>query len=430
MHKRAVFLDRDGVINRYACNPEFGTVDTPATLADFQLLSGVAEAICAFNRLNLSVIVVSNQPGIAKGKLSPRRLEAITEKMHTELAKAHAKVDAVYYCLHHPDATVDAYRIDCDCRKPKPGLLVHAAREHLIELSQSFFVGDGVVDVLAGRAAGVTTLLISSRRCTICDEFASRGAIPDLVVSNMAEAAMTIGAIVSRGAPKSADPPESKPCMLTSPASTYSAAYLREAIEIASTIDSGKIERAANLLRTVRDRGGRLFLLGVGGGAGHASHAACDFRKIGGMEAYCVTDNVSELTARVNDDGWDTSYRNWLRASRLGSDDMIFVFSVGGGDVEKNISANLVSALQYARERGAATAGIVGRNGGATAQLADVCILVPVVNPETITPHTESFQALVWHLLVSHPALKAAEMKWESVKDGAPALSSVPATVA
>jgi len=171
----------------------------------------------------------------------------------------------------------------------------------------------------------------------------------------------------------------------------------------------------------LREKSGRLFLLGVGGGAGHASHAVCDFRKIALIEAYAPSDNVSELTARVNDDGWDTCYANWLRGSRLNKNDMVFVLSVGGGDAKKNISTNLVRALDYAREMRAVICGIVGRDGGYTAQVADVCVLVPVVNSSTITPHTESFQAMIWHLLVSHPKLRAAEMKWESVQSSAKA---------
>jgi D-sedoheptulose 7-phosphate isomerase len=171
-----------------------------------------------------------------------------------------------------------------------------------------------------------------------------------------------------------------------------------------------------DLLVQVREQGGRLFVLGVGGGAGHASHAVCDFRKIGGMEAYTPSDNVSELTARTNDDGWDTTYANWLLGSRINAKDMVFVFSVGGGDAQRNISTNLVRALQCAKQAGAKVCGVVGRNGGFTAQVADACTLVRVSNPATVTPHTEAFQALVWHLLVSHPRLKAAEMKWESVQ--------------
>lgn len=195
---------------------------------------------------------------------------------------------------------------------------------------------------------------------------------------------------------------------------TYTNQFLEEAAKILSALDRDAIERTADALLQLRNRDGRLFLLGVGGGAGHASHAVCDFRKIAQIEAYAPSDNVSELTARVNDDGWETSYANWLRGSKLNKSDMVFVFSVGGGDAQKNISANLVRALELARERGATICGVVGRDGGFTAQVADACILIPVVNSATITPHTEAFQALVWHLLVSHPKLKVSEMKWES----------------
>jgi D-sedoheptulose 7-phosphate isomerase len=414
MKKRAVFLDRDGVINRYAYNAEFGTVDTPATPEQFELLPGAGEAIAELNQLGLPVIVVSNQPGIAKGKLTPQLLDAITTKMVKQLAAAGARLDEVLYCLHHPEATLAKYRATCDCRKPNPGLLFRAAKEWKLDLAGSFLVGDGVEDILAGRAAGATTVLLASRRCTVCEEFASRGAQPDRVAGDLKQAARAISEMLTgRRQPPAAHPIQ--PCVLAGNGTTYTSQYLREVVEIAVKIDASQIERMALLVRAVRERGGRIFFLGVGGGAGHSSHAACDFRKIAGIEAYSVTDNVSELTARVNDEGWDTSYVNWLRGSRLRASDMVFVFSVGGGDLEKNISANLVRALQYAREVGCAIGGVVGRNGGYTAQLADACVLVPVVNSEAVTPHTESFQALVWHLLVSHPALKVAEMKWESV---------------
>ncbi len=192
--------------------------------------------------------------------------------------------------------------------------------------------------------------------------------------------------------------------------------YIQEAIKILELLDQSRIQSTLDLLIQLRARGGRLFFLGVGGGAGHASHAVNDFRKIAGIEAYTPSDNISELTARINDEGWETAYAQWLRGSRLGSNDMVFVFSVGGGDVDRNISRNLVKALQYAKEVGATICGVVGRDGGYTARVADACVLVPVVNGDSVTPHTEAFQAIVWHLLVSHPAIKAAEMKWESVR--------------
>jgi len=197
---------------------------------------------------------------------------------------------------------------------------------------------------------------------------------------------------------------------------TYTQKFIGQAVQILQQLNQESIERVLELLVAVKTRGGRIFFLGVGGGAGHASHAVNDFRKIAGIEAYSPTDNVSELTARVNDDGWETCFANWMRGSRLNARDMVFVFSVGGGDLQRNISANLVRALQYAKEVGATICGVVGRDGGFTAQAADACVLVPVVDPETVTPHTEAFQALVWHLLVSHPRLKAAEMKWESTR--------------
>ena len=181
-------------------------------------------------------------------------------------------------------------------------------------------------------------------------------------------------------------------------------------------VDRAAIERLAQRLRDVRDGGGRLFFLGVGGSAGNCSHAVNDFRKLAGFEAYAPTDNVSELTARTNDDGWDTVFAAWLRGSRLRREDAVFVMSVGGGSIEKNISPNLIKALQYAHEVGASIVGIVGRDGGFTATVADACVIVPTVNPDTVTPHAEAVQAVVWHLLVSHPLLKAAAAKWESTR--------------
>lgn len=186
--------------------------------------------------------------------------------------------------------------------------------------------------------------------------------------------------------------------------------------EILQQLDTHAIDQLVTLLAETRAHGGRLFILGVGGSAANASHAVNDFRKIVGLEAYTPTDNVSELTARTNDEGWASVFAEWLRVSRLRADDLVLVFSVGGGNVEKNVSPNLVVALQYAKQVGARVVGVVGRDGGYTAQVADACVIIPTVNPAHVTPHTEAFQAVMWHLLVSHPALKAAETKWESVR--------------
>jgi D-sedoheptulose 7-phosphate isomerase len=196
----------------------------------------------------------------------------------------------------------------------------------------------------------------------------------------------------------------------------YTKSYYEEVTAVARGIDQAAVDRMIDLLVDARARGGRLFILGVGGGAGHAGHAVNDFRKICGMEAYAPTDNVSELTARVNDDGWSTVFANWLRGSCIRDTDVVMVFSVGGGNVEKNISANIVEALKLAKSVGARVVGVVGRDGGYTRQVADACVVVPTVNPATVTPHTEAFQAVVWHGMVSHPKLVANEMKWESLR--------------
>ncbi len=195
---------------------------------------------------------------------------------------------------------------------------------------------------------------------------------------------------------------------------SYAQQHLKEAADIISRIDTGAIEDMATLLARVKADSGRLFFLGVGGSAGNCSHAVNDFRKIAGIECYAPTDNVSELTARTNDEGWASVFVEWLKVSRLRPSDALFIFSVGGGNLEKNISPNLVEAIKFAKSVGARITGVVGRDGGYTAQMADVCLIVPTVNPDTVTPHSEAFQAVVWHLLVSHPKLKASQTKWES----------------
>lgn len=194
----------------------------------------------------------------------------------------------------------------------------------------------------------------------------------------------------------------------------YAQRHLAEAAQIITQLNTSAIEAITERLAALRARGGRLFFLGVGGSASNCSHAVNDFRKIVGIEAYAPTDNVSELTARTNDEGWDTVFSEWLKVSQLKATDVLFIFSVGGGNLEKNISPNLVRALQYAKDIGAQVVGVVGRDGGYTAKVADACVIIPTVNSETITPHTEAFQAVIWHLLVSHPLLKQQQTKWES----------------
>jgi D-sedoheptulose 7-phosphate isomerase len=197
---------------------------------------------------------------------------------------------------------------------------------------------------------------------------------------------------------------------------SFTKQFLTEVQQVTAQLNEAAIEKAADELAAIRERGGRLFILGVGGSAGNAGHAVNDFRKICGFEAYAPTDNVSELTARTNDEGWATVFSEWLKGSRINAKDGLLIFSVGGGNLEKNVSPNLVSAIQVAKQVGASVVGIVGRDGGYTAQQATACVIVPTVNPTHVTPHSEAFQGIVWHLLVSHPKLKVAQTKWESTK--------------
>jgi D-sedoheptulose 7-phosphate isomerase len=199
---------------------------------------------------------------------------------------------------------------------------------------------------------------------------------------------------------------------------TFTSAFIRESSDILARADAVATDRVVELLARTRARGGRLFLCGSGGGAGHASHATCDFRKMAGFEAYCVTDNVSELTARTNDEGWEVAYANWLVGSRIGPNDCLFVFSVGGGDIARNVSVNLVNAMRTAKSAGASLTGIVGRDGGELARLADACIIIPSGRPDTVTAQTEALQALFWHLIVTHPRLCENAPYWESLTTG------------
>lgn len=205
---------------------------------------------------------------------------------------------------------------------------------------------------------------------------------------------------------------------------SFSRDFLTETEKVARTIDADAIEKMAKGLATVRERGGRVFFVGVGGGAGHASHAVCDFRKLAGIECYSPSDNASELTARINDEGWETSYSAWLQASRINKNDAVFVFSVGGGSEDKKVSVNLVNAVNIAKSVGAMVLGIVGRDGGHTAKRGDAVVIVPTVADSRVTPHTEAYQAVVWHLLVSHPDVARSATKWESVVGAAPSATN------
>ncbi len=368
----AVFLDRDGVLNEVVRRG--GRPESPRSLTELRICDDAPAAVARLQRSGFPIFVVSNQPDVARGRLGTGVLEALTAAIG-----AAVPVDAWRYCVHD-DA--DA----CACRKPKPGMLLALAEEWGVDLERSYLVADSWKDMQAGSAAGCRTILL--RRDYNVD------ATGGDEVRNLTEAADLI---------------------LERSGANHARAYLDEASRVLEALDVSALEAMADALARLRERGGRLFFLGVGGGAGHASHAVCDFRKIGAIEAYAAAENVPELTARVNDDGWESVFAEYLRGSRLRSEDGVFVLSVGGGSAELGISGNLVRALMYAREIGATIFGVVGRDGGFTARVAEHCVIVPTVNPATVTPHTESMQALILHLLVTHPRVQRHAMKWESL---------------
>ncbi len=378
MGSRAVFLDRDGVINEIVFRE--GRVGSPRSLEEFHFAEGVFSGLEALKAEGYRLFIVSNQPEVARGLLPLQSLNKITKKVLAELP-----VERALACVHD-DAD------GCPCRKPKPGMLRQIAAEEGIDLALSFIVGDSWKDIRAGAEAGCRTLLL--RR-----SYHPGDGAHDAVASLPAAVPTTT---------------EGRKTGVQT--TSYVTSYLDEVGEISQKISREAVEKIITGLVALRAGGGRLFFLGVGGSAGNASHAVNDFRKIAGMESYTPTDNVSELTARINDDGWDSSYANWLKGSRIGPKDAVFVFSVGGGHQKKRISVNLVEAIRTAKKAGAKVYGVVGRDGGYTAEVADACVVIPTVNPSTVTPHAEAFQAVVWHLIVSHPALLVNEMKWESVK--------------
>ena len=336
----AVFLDRDGVINAMVYNPEFGLVDSPANPDEFELLPGVgggrSPASTSWASWPWSCPINPASPREGSPQLSSRPRPARCTRPWPGL---EARLDAVYYCLHHPQAVVPDYRLTCECRKPGPGCCSRPRRDLGIDLAASYLVGDGITDVAAGQAAGVKTLFVSSRKCYICGELARQSIRPDFVVRDLPEAVEVIRLAGAGDWRRSRAICRFQPSLHTGGAlMEYVVQYLNEAAEVIRQIDPHAIERTVDLLAGLRRARGRLFFLGVGGSAANCSHAVNDFRKIAGIEAYAPTDNVSELTARVNDDGWETAYTDWLRVSRLGAADMIFVLSVGGGNAERNVS--------------------------------------------------------------------------------------------
>jgi len=386
-----VLLDRDGVLNALVVDPEHGTVDSPLNPAQVQILAGVPEALVRLCRAGFVLRIVSNQPAAAKGKTTRANLEATHQKVLEGVQALGATISSSHVCWHRAED-------QCACRKPRTGLLEQALSAHgEARPAQTWMVGDGVTDIRAGAALGMSTALLAPRKTDVASILAEHGVSPSLWLDSLP-------AFVDRvtSAPGTAQ-------------QDFTRRYLDETVALVRALDAAQVERVAEGIASVRERGGRLFILGVGGSAGHASHAVNDFRKLCGVEAYAPTDNVSELTARTNDEGWETVFSAWLDVSRLGAKDGLLIFSVGGGSREKNVSANLVHAIDRALERGAAVFGIVGRDGGHTARSAQGAVVIPPLFADRITPHTEGLCAVVWHLLVSHPRLQRNSTKWEAV---------------
>ncbi len=385
-----ILLDRDGVLNALVVDPEHGTVDSPLHPSQVRMLPGVPEAVAALGRAGFTLRVVTNQPAAAKGKATRENLEAVQREVVELAESAGGKIAGWHVCFHrHEDG--------CACRKPRTGLLEEALRAHGTRRpAVCWMVGDGVADLEAGNALGLRTAFLGPRKTEVAAILAERHLSPSLWVDGLGGFADRVSGAGGPQAP-------------------FAAAYFDETVALVRAVDAAQVEALAEGLASVRDGGGRLFILGVGGSAAHASHAANDFRKLCGLEAYAPTDNVSELTARTNDEGWDTVFAEWLAVSRLGARDALLVFSVGGGSREKNVSVNLVRAVDHAGEVGARVFGIVGRDGGYTAGHATAAVVVPPLWPERITPHTEGLCAVLWHLLVSHPRLQRKATRWESI---------------
>lgn len=368
---------------------EQGTINSPLHPDQVVLRPGVGRSINRLRELGFIPVIVTNQPAAAKGLTTRANLEKVHARVLELLEQQGGRVEKSYVCFHRSE---DA----CACRKPKTGLLEAAHTDFPLPKETAWMVGDGMTDMEAGVRFGVATAYVGSKKTDAIDYMAARGIRPTLWVTGLEGFLEQF----EKGK-KSMD--------------EFSTVFLEETIGAIRGMDKEAIEAVAQGMAEVRRGGGRLFILGVGGSAGHASHAVNDFRKICGFEAYCPTDNVSELTARINDDGWDTCLSGWLEGSRLSAKDALLVFSVGGGNREKNVSVSLIKALELAEERKAKIFGIVGKDGGYTRQVANACVVVPVVSEKRITPHTEGLCAVVWHLLVSHPALQVKETKWESV---------------
>lgn len=384
-----ILLDRDGVLNQMVVHPEHGTVDSPLYPSEVVPIESAIRAAACLSQAGWTLAICSNQPAAAKGKTTRANLESVHRVVLDALCTAGAELAGSYLCFHRAED-------GCDCRKPKPGLLCAAVRDHGHPGADVWMVGDGVRDMEAGRAAGTRTAFVGGSRCDSCQLLRAVDLPVDFRGDDLAAFAQWL--------------------LAGNTERSFAQRFLDESVAILRAINPAQLEALVNELEALRERGGRLFVLGVGGSAGHASHAVNDFRKLCGIEAYAPTDNVSELTARINDEGWESCFAAWLQVSRLRKEDALLIFSVGGGSRERGISVNLIAAAELARERGARVLGIVGRDGGYTARIGDAVVLIPPLSAERVTPHTEGLAAVVWHLLVSHPRLQRTATKWEGAR--------------
>lgn len=382
---RAVFLDRDGVINEICCNDDTGKLDSPLHKDELSLLPHVPEAIRLLNEAGYYVFVVTNQPAAAKGKTTLGNLYEMNHRIKRQLQDNGCRIDEIAMCPHHPKGSEKAEDKTlirkCDCRKPGTGLIDGILKKYAIDIEASWMIGDSYTDIQAGRKAALHTAFIGDYKCDVCARL--RYDKPDVIAADLYNA---VNQILSQGGFKMSQ-------------QEFIARYLEQTIQIAEQIDRQEIAKAVDILSELKKDGGRLFILGVGGSAANASHAVNDFRKIGGIETYAPTDNVSELTARTNDEGWDTTFVEWLRISKISEKDAVMVLSVGGGS--ETTSLNIVNGVKLAKERGAKVIAIVSRDGGYSKKAADAGILVPVIEESLITPHAEGWQGVIWHLMVN-----------------------------
>lgn len=372
---------------------EHGVVDSPLHPSQVSLLPGAVEAVARLTEAGYGIAIVTNQPAAAKGKTTQDNLEAVHARVLEEVSAGGGRISSSHICFHRAED-------GCDCRKPAVGLLRAAFEAHPDRPREgAWMVGDGVTDVQAGRLLGLRTAFIGKPCGTLLSCFDETSGLPDIVVPDLLGFTCNL-----------LDEVQARP--------TYTRMVLDESAALVRGLDADAIEALVAEMAALRARGGRLFVLGVGGSAAHASHATADFRKMCGIEAYAPTDNVAELTARTNDEGWSTTFSAWLEVSRLGANDTLLIFSVGGGDADRAISPNLVAAIDLAVVRGATVLGVVGRDGGYTARHARVCVIVPPRFEARVTVHTEAIAAVVWHLVVSHPLLHRTSFKWESERAG------------